>query len=458
MLLTTALDRFPWLKTAREVALFAYRRGKEVRLQQVAASLSFTTLLSIVPLFAVALSIFAAFPLFADSRDALQSLMSKTLPPQISTTVIGYISEFASQAARLTAAGLIVLALSALAMIMTVDHVLNDIWQVRNRRSFGQRLLIYWALLTVGPLLIGASLTASSFVWSPSEAELRRIPWILRGLLDYAPVILSGFAYSALYVFVPNRLVRWRDALLGGFVAAILAELLKVGYAFFIARGSVRSIYGAFAAMPLFLLWMYLSWYVLLFGAAIAATLPRLRSTRFSDELRAGNAFVTALALLRHLLDARRDGVAGVGSFELAQRARTDLVDAERLLETLERLGYVRRVAMPRRRGESSEWLMSADPARVTLRPAFERFAIDPSNLLLALDRQGLGPLLTGWLDNDSWINAPLEQSLPMVSVAAAAAPSASSTDGGVVHVVTPITNAAAPSTSTPARRSVQRE
>ena len=140
--LTTALDRFPWLKNAREVALFAHRRGGEVRLQQVAGSLSFTTLLSIVPLFAVGLAIFSVFPLFADFREALQSLISKTLPPQISTTVLGYVGEFAQQAARLTAVGLLFLALSALALIMTVDHVLNDIWQVRNRRPFGQRMLM----------------------------------------------------------------------------------------------------------------------------------------------------------------------------------------------------------------------------------------------------------------------------------------------------------------------------
>ncbi|HTN49279.1 MAG TPA: YihY family inner membrane protein [Burkholderiaceae bacterium] len=455
MLLTAALDRFPRLKTAREVALFAYRRGKEVRLQQVAGSLSFITLLSIVPLFAVGLAIFAVFPIFADFREALQSVISRTLPPQISSTVLGYVNEFALQAGRLTTAGLIVLALSALAMIMTVDHALNDVWQVRTRRSFSQRLLIYWALLTLGPLLIGASLTASSFFWSPSEEELRRIPWILRGLLDYAPVILSGFAYSALYVFVPNRLVRWRDALLGGFVAAILSELLKLGYALFIARGSVRSIYGAFAALPLFLLWMYLSWYALLFGAAIAATLPRLRSTRFSDELRAGNAFVTALALLRHLLESRRNGLPAVGSSELALRARTDLVDAERLLETLERLGYARRLAAARRRSESSEWLLSADPARATLRPAFERFAVDPRNLLLALDQEGLGALMRGWIDSDAWLNAPLEQSLPAATVSTAVAAAASP---GVSQPVTPITSAAAPSTSTPASRSVHRE
>jgi len=292
---------------------------------------------------------------------------------------------------------------------------------VRARRPFGQRMLIYWALLTLGPILVGASLTASSYVWSPSAEELKRIPWVLRALFDYAPVILSGFAYSALYVFVPNRTVRWRDALIGGFVAAILAELLKVGFAFFIARGSVRSVYGAFAALPLFLLWMYLSWYVLLFGAAIAATLPRLRATRFVDELRAGNAFVTALALVRHLFESRRADQPAVGAAALALQARTDLVDAERLLETLERLGYVRRLSVPRRRGESSEWLLTCDPGRMTLRPMFERFAVDPANRLLALDREGLGTLLTGWMDRDEWLNAPLDRSLLAMPASAAA-------------------------------------
>jgi membrane protein len=410
--LTTILDRFPWLNRVREVALFAYRRGHEVRLQQVAGGLTFTTLLSIVPLFAVGLAIFSAFPLFADFREAVQSLISSSLPPQISSTVFRYISEFAAQAARLTAAGLILLAFAALAMIMTVDRVLNDIWQVRLRRPFGQRVLIYWAVLTLAPILVGASLTASSYIWSPSDEELKSIPWLLRALLDYTPLILSGIAYSALYVFVPNRTVRWRDALIGGFVAACLAELLKVGYAVFIARGSVRSIYGAFAALPLFLLWMYLSWYVLLFGAAIAATLPRLRATRFSDELRAGNAFVTALFLIQQLLTARRTGSAAVGSVQLARGARTDLLESERLLETLERLGYVRRLAAPRRRGESSEWILTCEPARMSLRPAFERFAIDPANTLLKLDRSGIGSVLPGWIETEEWLNAPLERSL----------------------------------------------
>jgi membrane protein len=410
--LLALLDRFPWFKTAREVARFASRRAGEVRLQQAAGSLTFTTVLSIVPLFAVALALFSAFPLFNEYRDALQTLAAKTLPKQIADTVLNYVAEFASQAGRLTAAGLLFLAVSALAMIMTVDHALNDIWQVRNRRPLWQRLLIYWAILTLGPIVIGASLTASSFLWAPSDEELRSVPWLARLLLDYTPALLTGVAYAALYVKVPNRPVRWRDALIGGFVAALLSELLRAGFAYYVARGTVRSIYGAFAALPLFLLWIYLSWYVLLFGAAITSTLPRLRATRFSDEVRAGNAFITALALLRPLLAAPRASPA-LALEALAAGARTDLVDAERLLEAMERLGYVRRLSGVRRRGESSEWLLACDPQTMSLRPLFERWAVDPRNLLLALDAEGLGPLVSGWLERDAWINAPLAVSLP---------------------------------------------
>lgn len=410
--LLALLDRFPWFKTAREVARFAARRAGEVRLQQVAGSLTFTTVLSIVPLFAVGLALFSAFPLFSEYREALQVLAAKTLPKQIGDTVLNYVAEFASQAGRLTAAGLIFLAVSALAMIMTVDHALNDIWQVRNRRPLWQRLLIYWAILTLGPIVMGASVTASSFLWTPSAEELRRVPWLVRVLLDYTPVLLTGFAFAALYVFVPNRPVRWKDALIGGFVAAVLSELLRAGFASYVARGSVRSIYGAFAALPLFLLWIYFSWYVLLFGAAITSTLPRLRATRFSDEVRAGNAFITALAMLRPLLAAPRAAPA-LPLEALAAGARTDLVDAEQLLETLERLGYVRRLAGTRRRGSASEWLLACDPQQMSLRPLFERSAVDPRNLLLALDAEGLGSLLSGWLERDAWINAPLAVSLP---------------------------------------------
>jgi membrane protein len=163
--------------------------------------------------------------------------------------------------------------------------------------------------------------------------------------------------------------------------------------------------------LPLFLVWMHLSWYTLLFGAAIAATLPRLRATRFSDELRPGNNFITAVALLKVLLEAKAAGGA-VPTSELARRVRTTLDETELLLERLERLGYVRRLAATRsgRRNEQ-DWLLTCDPETMNLRPAFERFAVDPTNTLLGVESLGLGALAQRW-SNAEWLTLPLAQAL----------------------------------------------
>jgi membrane protein len=405
------IERHPRLQRAREVLSFADARAREVQMGQVAGSLTFTTLLSVVPLFAVALALFTAFPLFAQFRNELGNFLLNVLPGQISSTVLRYVNEFAAQATRLTALGLAFLAFTALAMIITVDRVLNDIWRVRDRRPWTQRVLIYWMIISFGPVLIGASLSASSYLWSLSAEAVRQLPPLLRNLLDYAPVVLSGFAYAALYVFVPNRNVAWRDALIGGFIAAILAEFVKGAFGIFVSRGSVRSIYGAFAALPLFLVWVYLSWYVLLFGAAIAATLPRLRATRFADESRAGNAFVTAVALLKVLFDARAEGRPALPTGELARAVRTPLDEAERLLESLERLGYVRRAAKSITAPREQDWLLVCDTKVMTLAPVFGRYAVDPNNTLLSVASLGLAPVLRRWSE-PGWLNAPLNVSL----------------------------------------------
>lgn len=405
-------DRYPWLKRAHDVATFAQRRARDVKMAQVAGSLTFTSTLAIVPLFAVALALLTAFPLFGELRGGVENAVLKALPGQISDTVLSYINEFVAQSTRLSAVGLIFLAITALAMLVTVDRVLNDIWRVTNQRPLTQRIVIYWAILTLGPLLVGASLTASSYLWSLSTEAMAAMPPLIRGSLDYAPFFISGFAYAALYVFTPNRAVAWRDALIGGFIAAVLAELLKISFGEFVARGFARSMYGAFAVLPLFLLWMYLSWYALLFGAAIAATLPRLRAARFQDETRAGNHFVTAVALLKVLLEAKRSDKPAVPLTVLARTIRTSADETEELLEGLQRLGYVRQLAHTTTgRRDERDWALICDENAVTLKPAFEHFAIDPANTLMNSEALGLRALRSRWYQSD-WLTAPLAEGL----------------------------------------------
>ena len=408
------VDRWPQharqrLERTREVVAFAARRAREVRLAQVAGSLTFTSTLSIVPLLAVALSAFAVFPLFAEYRAAIEkTLLRELLPAQFSSTILRYLNDFAANAAGLTAWGLLLLAVTALLMIHTVDRVLNDIWKVHARRSVMARVLVYWTLLTLGPLAIGASLSATADMLGMAGAPLDRASGPLRAALDLLPFLIGGLALAALYVLVPYRRVDWHDALIGGFVASALGELLSWGFGLYIRTGSVAGIYGAFSAVPLFLLWVYLSWYAVLFGAAIAATAPMLRSTRFVDERRAGNRFVTALALLRGLSQARAQG-PDEGRMTLAALARAVRFPedgVERLLVELERLNYASRLDG----AHAGKWLLTCDPGKATLLPLFARLAVDPGNTLLAAQPE-LGRWLDGGLAAD-WLQQPLAQVL----------------------------------------------
>ena len=352
---------------AREVVAFAVRRAREVRLAQVAGGLTFTSTLSIVPLLAVALSVFAAFPLFSEYRQAIEkTLLRELLPPQISATILRYLQDFTANAAGLTAWGLVLLVVTSLLMIHTVDRVLNDIWKVQARRSVLARILVYWTLLTLGPLAIGASLSVTSYVLALSDAPLPRALDLARAALDWLPFVIGGLALAALYVLVPNRRVDWHDALVGGFIASALGELLRWGFGVYIRTGTVASIYGAFSAVPLFLLWVYMSWYALLQARRQGA-----------DD---GRMTVAALA------GAARFAEEGV----------------ERLLVELERLNYVSRLDG----AHAGKWLLTCDAREATLLPLFTRLAVDPANSLLAAR-----PELGRWLGEGlgaGWLQQPL--------------------------------------------------
>lgn len=396
----------PRLEQAREVLEFAAQRAREMRLPQVAGSLTFTTVLALVPLLAVALSIFTTFPMFGEFRAALEkNLLRELLPAQYAAQLLRYLNEFAAKATQLTAYGLVFVAATAMLMIHTVERALNELWLVQQQRPWTQRVVIYWTLLTLGPILIGASLAATSYLLSTSAGLVRQLPGLLRTAVDYLPLVVSGLAYAALYVLVPNRKVRWRDALIGGFVAALAGELIREGFAAYIRTGTVATIYGAFAAVPLFLLWVYLAWFVVLFGAAIAATLPMLRSTRFADERRAGNRFVTAVALLRALYEGHRRGgeAARIDTETLARAVRLFPEEAERLLGELERLNYVARLEGV----NAGRWLLVCDPERTDLAECFKRFAVDPANTLVERDAATLGAWMKRALEAD-WLRAPL--------------------------------------------------
>jgi len=367
--------------------------------------------LALVPLLAVGLALFTVFPQFGDLRDALErNVLRQFLPEPFGSTILRYLNEFADKATRVGAIGFVFFALTAITMVMTVDHALNDIWLVRTRRALVQRVLVYWALINAGPILIAASLALTSMVASMSVGLLHQLPPAIRSALAAAPILVSCFAFTALYIVVPNRRVDWRDALTGGLVAGVLAELLSRSFASYIAHGSVLSVYGAFAVAPVFLLWIYLSWLTVLFGAAIAATVSGLRTTRFADETRAGNRFVTAVGLVKLLLKARLGTRIGeLSTLELAIRIRSSEEEVTGLLAEMEQMGYVRQLASSPS-GRSGRWILVCDPEQAGLADLFHRLAVDPANTLMT-NYSDLG--LEAWLRPGlfgAWLRTPLAQ------------------------------------------------
>ena len=256
---------------ARQVA----RHFGEDRCSRVAGALSFASILSLVPLTAVALGMLSVFPVFQSWMAAIQDFIYGNFVPASGEVVQKYLEQFAHKTGRLTALGLLFLAITSVLMMATIELAFNDIWRVRQQRKLMHRFLTYWAILTLGPFLIGVSLTLTSQLFS---LPLFGGPGILRGLRGVVqqglPAVFEVLAFLMLYMLVPNAPVKWRHALLGSVCAALLFEVAKRGFAYYVTQvPTYQTIYGAVAALPIFLIWIYLSWLVVLLGAVVAANL-----------------------------------------------------------------------------------------------------------------------------------------------------------------------------------------
>lgn len=246
-------------------------------LLHLAASLAFTTILAIVPLLTVTLSVMTAFPIFSEFELSLQQfLRQQFLPEEFSATVMQYLDEFVSKATSLSAIGGGFLLITAILVIMSVDDALNDIWHVKRQRPASQRLLIYWAVLSLGPIILGASLWASSSMVQQAlslQSADAIVPW--HAMASWLPFIISWIGCSLLYIAVPNCKVGFLAAVLGGLISSLLFLMIKWGLGIYLTNFPTYTlIYGAFSVLPTFLMWVYLSWLAFLFGAIFAANLP----------------------------------------------------------------------------------------------------------------------------------------------------------------------------------------
>lgn len=377
------------ISSFRTLLRFAADRARENDLTEVTSTMALATLTAIVPVLALSLAAFSAFPGFAGARQALEDLIVMSLlPEQYSEQLLGYISQFTSHAAGLTTFGLLGLAVTAFLLIDKLFVTLNRIFKVTAPRPWFQRVLIYWALMTVGPLAVAVSLTMTGHYAAMALEGID--PGVSKTLYNVGQVFLQAFGFAVIYKFVPACRVHFSHALVGGSVVSVCGLVVKQLFGMWVTAGTLTNIYGAFVAIPVFVLWVYVAWYLFFAGAAIAATIPKLTAGRFLDYYRPGNEFLTALAMLRELVHLRlRQKRPILDVEELCDAADTYPEAAERILSRLAEAGYVAPVTTEAG-GRTQEWVLVADSQKTTLLRAFEFFAVSGGNSLVSSKMQRL--------------------------------------------------------------------
>ena len=389
-----SLRTWPWFETLHTLRI----RFREDHLALTASSLTFTTVIALVPLMTVMLALFTAFPMFGQFQNALQQyLLQSLVPDNIARPVLQSLTQFAGKASRLGSFGLIFLGVTALALVFTIDRTLNTIWRVPRPRPLAHRVLVYWAALTLGPLLLGASLTFTSYAVSASHGLVGAMPGGVGPLLWVLQTVLMAGGMAGLFHYVPNTSVRWIHAWAGGIFVALAFEAAKRCLIWYVtSMPAYSSIYGAFATVPIMLLWIYFGWIIVLMGAVIAAYAPslRMRVSRLADQ--PGQRFALALRVLQALARQRDKAKGGMTLDHLASRLHVDPLQVAAMLEMLNRLDWCARLdeaGLPRH-------VLLIDPATTPAAPLLAMLLLredDPATLAFR-QRAGLNEMRLGEL------------------------------------------------------------
>jgi len=368
------LSKFPW----RDTAITLRQRFRDDHLGLTASSLTFTTSIALVPFFTVALAIFTAFPMFAKLQGTLQVwLVESLIPNNIARQVLGYLTQFTRQASRLGVAGLAVLVVTAIALVLTIDRTLNSIWRVRKPRPLGQRVLIYWAAVTLGPLLLAASLAATSYVLPLLRNGAAAPEAMLQFLVDTLEFVCLAGSLAALYHYMPNTYVKWTHAWVGGgFVALGIAAAKKLLSVYLGLVPTYSAVYGAFATLPILLVWIYLAWIIVLMGAVITAYLPSLLAGVSRRGGAHGWQFQLALETLQNLDHSRDTVPRGMLASALAQQLRVDVLALEPVLDTLIQLEWVGQL-VDSESDKASRFVLLVNPDRTTIEPLVDALLLD---------------------------------------------------------------------------------
>ena len=268
-----------WLALALELG----QRNRHLNLNQVAASLAFTTTLALVPMFTVGSILIGYIPQVIELKFALQDWILNTyLPGGINQPILRYIDQFSEKAKGLTLFGLVGLFITTVMMIALIEKAFNHIWQIKEKRLFLKRTAIYLAATVCGPLVLGAGIFFSGHLLSGAEGLTKVVPIGFEIFALIIPLLLTIGLFTLVYKVLPFTLVAWRDAVLGALFAALVFELMKYGFGFFVTEVPFyKTVYGAFAILPLVLIWIYVTWWVTLAGALLVANMPMIRSGLF---------------------------------------------------------------------------------------------------------------------------------------------------------------------------------
>ena len=295
------------VETTKNFLIFLFRRAQSDTICRVSSSLSYTSLIAIVPLFVIGLAIFSAFPGFTSMKEQFQEFILKNFVPDIGQEIRQYFVSFLNASAQITTIGVVGLAVTSIMLLSTIENSLNFIFKVYKPRNIKTKITLYWTVITLGPILLGAAFSLRSYIFTLQKLMPEEISNSMY-LGQMIPTLITMLVLVMVYVLVPNKKVKISNALVGAFVAVLLFWVLRKSFGILVLENATyKTLYGALAALPIFLIWMYLAWSVVIFGAVVTASLEEfqiMESEKAQEKQRISEK--TALAKIKKVKNIKK--------------------------------------------------------------------------------------------------------------------------------------------------------